>query len=418
MTESVQADQDIPSIIQEPNDESKQTHKADDNVEEENDKASSTGDGILNGPFSAAENLDNLEVVSETAVVDEPSKSNDIAAKSTTDNLNAHCQAVADDAKVIEMLSVQPLINRTHKDSFVSEDGEESSTTEESSQSTDQICVIQFANAEENVTERVNVTVISTSRIETPEVHTSDKAEDEEPNTQESTSLEALSAGGQQTTTADVSQESKAGKNDSKDSQLPENEASLPSSSKQLSRTVSFTIEATTKITREASIKVHSEDVEIVSSTSSPLPNDQQQSDQTIEQSSSQQSVVNLDDIDDSQVIVNPETEEVSFRPRRRANSNTMQTIIRNPAIPEDKAIDDFSGEFQQRRPRHRISTLNRIRGSFSFGPKDRTLSRSSASFVDKSKNNFLSFHNIGYIVQQQKFCRRPQSQVILKNIR
>ena len=456
MTEQKEADQDISSIN---HNQHEPIQISDDVVDEESGKAiSATVDEKTVQEYNRIpniapdgtdkENSDNCMAVNETAKLDEV---NNLANESRTKilgettTLEPQTLAVTDDAKQTESLTSQP---RTHKESFVSEDGEESTTTEESNQSTGQVFVIQFANTVENTVENTSVKVINTSRVETPEDDKTTTAEttvvepEKVPTAQESTPQEASVTSEQNITSAEISQESETqttSKTDSTDSKIPEdtksdtNSASSNVAPKRLSRTVSFTIETTSKITREASIIVRSEDV-VVSSSSSPSPSEQpsdqqsdqqseQQNDQQIDQQNQQQSIENSDDVDDSQVIVNPDTEEVSFRPRRRATSNTMhkEMIIRNPAVPEETTLDNFNDDEdfpQPRRPRPRISTLSRFRGSFSFGPKGRTLSRSSASFVDKSKNNFLSFHNVGYTVQQKKYCRRVQPKVILKNVR
>jgi len=463
MTETTEVDQDISSIIQQPTDDSIQTSNngIDKEVDKDGAKAVVNKENVQGKiPNEAPDSTENYSSknctpVNETNKLDEAIATNSNTISSTNDhgeNKAQETQAVTGGAKETEPSTSQPLERRTHKESFVSEDEEESTTTEESSQSTGQVFVIQFANTEENRVENTTVKVINTSRVETPEntVETTLVGPEKVPQTvQESVPQETPVISEQEIAPVEASKEAElqiASKTNSTDSNLPEgtkfvaNSTSSEVASKQLSRTVSFTIEATSKITREPSIIVHSKDV-VVSSSSSPLPSEQpneqksdqysdQKSDQQCDQNSDrqsdqlsdqqQQSFENSDDGDDSQVIVNPETEEVSFRPRRRATSNTMfkASIICNPAVLEEKYECNDEDFPQPQRPRPRVSTLNRFRSSFSFGPKDHTLSRSGASFVDKSKNNFLSFHDVGYTVQQKKYCRRLQPKAILKNIR
>ena len=427
MTEATEADQDVSSINLQPNDEPLQT--SNDIVDNESGKTArvtvtneeTTQEHNTISNETEKDSSENHTAVDGTDKMDEATNS---YTKSTAESLE-ETQAGTGEDKETEPPTSQLLENRD-------EDGEESTTTEESSQSTSQVFVIQFANTEENTIEKSSVKVINTSGVETPEddkttAETAVVEVEKVPTAQESTPQEIPVTSEQEIAPVETSKESKSqitSEADSTDSNLPEDTKSNTESSssdvapKRLSRTVSFTIEATSKITREASIIVHNGDV-VVSSSSSPSPTEPQ-NEQKSDQQDKQQSIENSDDVNDSQVIVNPETEEVSFRPRRRATSNTMfkASIIRNPAVLEE--TDDFNDEDfpQQRRPRPRVSTLSRFRSSFSFGPKDRTLSRSSASFVDKSKNNFLLFHDVGYTVQQKKYFRRLQPKVILKNIR
>jgi len=431
MTEATEADQDISSINQQPYDEPVKT--SNDVVDNESGKTTSA---TVNEKTIQEHNVIPNEVLdgtekdsSENCTAVDGTDKTDEANDSYTDESLGESKAGTGDAEETEPPTSQRLESRTHKD----EDEEESTTTEESSQSTGQVFVIQFANTVENAVEKSSVKVINTDGVETPEddkttAETAVVKPQKVPTAQESTPQETPVTSEQEIAAVETSKESESqitSEANSTDSYLPEdtksntNSSSSDAAPKRLSRTVSFTIEATSKVTREASITVHSEDV-VVSSSSSPSPTEPPNEKKSDQQNKQQQSIENLDDVDDSQVIVNTETEEVSFRPRRRATSNTMfkASIIRNPAILEE--TDDFNDEDlpQQRRPRPRVSTLSRFRSSFSFGPKDRTLSRSSASFVDKSKNNFLSFHNVGYTVQQKKYCRRLQPKVILKNIR
>ena len=170
-------------------------------------------------------------------------------------------------------------------------------------------------------------------------------------------------------------------------------------------RTVSFTIEAVTQV-KEASLEIEPEEAVVSSCSTSP-----------------RELLENFEDA----VIINPATKQVSYIPTRKrakaglnsiimksANSAVMKSVMINAIAEEAKDLDD-STDNENKLPVSHLSTFNRYRNTFSW-KRGRSVTRQS--FVGKSQDNFLAFHEIGYTVQQKKFFRAIGSKVILKNIR
>lgn len=171
--------------------------------------------------------------------------------------------------------------------------------------------------------------------------------------------------------------------------------------------TISFKVESTTLL-KEASLEIEPSDVVVSSCSTSPISE--------------------LEEDSADVVIVNPEAEQVSYTPAHRkrvksgldsvikksANSALKRSVKVNTASLAVKELDDaIDGE--NLLPAPRVGTLDRFRNTFSWG-RGRSLTRQS--FAAKSKDNFLSFHNISYRVQQKKFFQALGTKVILKNVR
>ena len=176
---------------------------------------------------------------------------------------------------------------------------------------------------------------------------------------------------------------------------------SHPRPRKQVS-TISFKVEATTPIS-EASLEI--EPVEVVVSSCSTSP------------------ISELEEDSEVAVIVNPETDQVSYtltRKRVRSGLDSLAIKSANSAVKRSVAsvetadLDDAIGD-ENVSPVPHVSTLNRYRNTFSW-KRGRSITRQS--FAAKSSDNFLSFHNISYTVQQKKIFRVLGSKVILNNIR
>ena len=166
--------------------------------------------------------------------------------------------------------------------------------------------------------------------------------------------------------------------------------------------TISFKVEATTLIS-EASLEI--EPVEVVVSSCSTSP------------------ISELEEDSEVAVIVNPETDQVSYtltRKRVRSGLDSLTIKSANSAVKRSVAsvetadLDDAIGD-ENVSPVPRVSTLNRYRNTFSW-KRGRSVTRQS--FATKSSENFLSFHNISYTVQQKKIFRVLGSKVILNNVR
>ena len=171
--------------------------------------------------------------------------------------------------------------------------------------------------------------------------------------------------------------------------------------------TISFKVEsATLDMVREASLEIEPLQSDVVVSSCSTSP------------------ISELEDSADV-VIVNPEAEQVSYSTLTRKRATGLNPVIKKSA---DSALkrsvkinaslaaeldDEIDGENLS--PMPRVSTLNRFRNTFSW-TRGRSLARQS--FDVKSKDNFLSFHNISYTVQQKKFFQALGTKVILKNVR
>ena len=171
--------------------------------------------------------------------------------------------------------------------------------------------------------------------------------------------------------------------------------------------TISFKVESTTLL-REASLEIEPLDVVVSSCSTSPIS-------ELLEDS---EDVVN----------VNPEAEQVSYSntlTRKRAKSgldsvikksanSALKRSVKVNASVEETDFDDAIGD-ESLSPVPRVNTLNRFRNTFSW-KRGRSVTRQS--FAGKSKDNFLSFHNIRYTVQQKRLFRTLGTKVILKNVR
>lgn len=164
-------------------------------------------------------------------------------------------------------------------------------------------------------------------------------------------------------------------------------------------RTVSFKIETTTTV-KETSISLSIQPQEMVISSCSISPSSELE--------------------EEDMVFVHPVTEQVSYRPsRKRVKSGLDSTVIKsaNSVLRKfvNTDVDMTDLEDTSDSPVPRVSTFDRYRNTFSWN-RGRSFTRQS--FAHKNKGNHLSFHNIGYTVQQKKFFRVIGTKVILKNVR
>lgn len=186
------------------------------------------------------------------------------------------------------------------------------------------------------------------------------------------------------------------------------NESSSDQQPRKRTRTISFKVEATTLV-KEVSLEIEPQEVVVSSCSTSPISE-------------------LLEDSAEDMMTVNPDTEEASYGTlsRKRAKSGIDAVILKSAtsarrsvkvnANVEVAVLDDAVGD-ENLLPVPRVSTFSRYRNTFSW-KRDRSRSLTRQSFAGKSKENFLSFHNIGYTVPQKKFFRTIGTKVILKDVR
>ena len=182
-------------------------------------------------------------------------------------------------------------------------------------------------------------------------------------------------------------------------------ESSSASRLRKRASTISFKVEAATLV-REASLEIESPEVVVSSCSTSPISE--------VEEGSA------------DEVIVNPEAEQASYTLTRKRAKSGIDSLIKKSANSALKRsvkvnpnvvvldLDEAIGN-ENLSPVPRVSTISRYRNTFSWN-RGRSVTRQS--FAGKSKDNFLSFHNISYTVQQRKFFRALGPKVILKNVR
>ena len=127
---------------------------------------------------------------------------------------------------------------------------------------------------------------------------------------------------------------------------------------------------------------------------------------------------------ENSEDAVNADPEVYNTLTRKRAVSGIDAVMVKSASKArssvkintnvEMTVLDDVTGD-ENLSPVSRVSTFGRYRKTFSWN-RGRSFARQS--FAGKSKDNFLSFHNIGYTVPQKKFFRATGTKVILKNVR
>ena len=177
----------------------------------------------------------------------------------------------------------------------------------------------------------------------------------------------------------------------------PQKRDESPSDSRPRKRasTISFKVESTTLL-REASLEIEPLDVVVSSCSTSPISE--------------------LEEDSADVVIVNPDAEQASYtRTRKRAKSGLDSVIKKSAYSARSVKVNAASSELHDGENLSPVNTLNRYRNTFSW-TRGKSLTRQS--FAGKSKDNFLSFHNISYTVQQKKFFRALGTKVILNNVR
>ena len=241
---------------------------------------------------------------------------------------------------------------------------------------------------------KVNVTMPITSKEIPGENQVVEGAEDEKPMCGDKVS-DTVKSNNERKRSASSSAGNPQERDESPSNPIPRKRAS----------TISFKVESTTLL-REVSLEIEPLEVVVSSCSTSPISELQEDS--------------------KDEVIVNPEAEQVSYTLTRKRAKSGLDSVIKKSANSAFKRsvkvnasiamtdLDDAIGD-ENLSPVPRVSTLNRYRNTFSW-TRGRTLTRQS--FAGKSKDNFLSFHNISYTVQQKKFFRALRTKTILKNIR
>ena len=209
--------------------------------------------------------------------------------------------------------------------------------------------------------------------------------------------------------------------------------------------TVSFKIEATTPV-KEALLEIDPQIVVVSSCSTNPnselkedsedmaITNPKASTNQNSELKEDSKDVVianpkastnpNSELKEDSEDAVNADPEVYNTLTRKRAvsgidavmvkSANKARSSVKINTNVEMTVLDDVTGD-ENLSPVSRVSTFGRYRKTFSWN-RGRSFARQS--FAGKSKDNFLSFHNIGYTVPQKKFFRATGTKVILKNVR